>query len=301
MEIKPAMVAIAAFVVITVVAAVLMPVLNDATETERTFTNEGIFNMGIFEPSDTYVMTVDVATGAITVNGDAIPSMSVTSSGYSILSSENLLLRFGSSGSGYYLNIIGVDSGGTSITGSGSCTATVSGSTIVVDFKTAGGSDVTKTFNFTQLYSIVKDESDAVMKYSTSSVFIKGDSEVYATGLTNVSNWANAFHFEGTYDDGITISSPNLTTATFDNITWNIEPVAGYDDLYKLTSIEFDITDSGTTVHATYSYFGVPSEVTADKSVQLTSNESAMLMVIPALLIVAIIIGVLAVAMRGRE
>ena len=108
------------------------------------------------------------------------------------------------------------------------------------------------------------------------------------------------FHFEGTYDDGITITSAN-TDATYSNITWNITPMDGYVDLYKLTSIEFDITYNDTVTHATYSYFAVPTEVTAELAVHPDAATLSMLSVIPIVVMIGIVLAVVGVAIVGRN
>lgn len=303
MDMKIVGITVAILVSITVLAGVLMPVLDDATATTDTFTNEGVFNYGIFKPTDTYTFTYDNSTGAMTVNGESVtvPGVTLTNyNSYSVLASDDWLFRFGSNANGYYMQMIGKDKVGSTLLTGGTCSASITNGDLVLTLTDSENNTTTKTLGFTEFYSIVPNEDVAVMKISNQAVYIKGDSPLYGSGLTTVSAWNNAFHFEGTYDDGITISSPNLSTATFDNITWNIEPVDGYIDLYKLTSIEFDITNSGTTVHATYSYFGVPSEVTAERSVHFTDNQNALLAVIPMLVIVAILIGVVALVIRSR-
>ena len=237
-------------------------------------------------------MTYDNSTGTITVNNEVvtpITGVDATHYGsYSVISSDDFLFRYGSNNSGYYMQVIGVDYNGSTVLSGGSFTATISGGYLVATF--AGDNPTIKTLSFTEFYGIVPSEDAAVMKASASAVYIKGDSELYASGLTTISAWQNAFHFEGTYDDGITISSPNVPGATYDNIKWNIEAVDGYVDLYKLTSIEFDITASDTTVHATYSYFAVPSEVTAELSEHLDAGSIAVLAALPVLMIAALVI-----------
>lgn len=282
-------------IAIICVATILVPTLSDATKTEETFTNEGLFNYGIFEPTDTYTLEYDATDGSIEVGGVAVtPITGISTTSYgsvSVISSDNVLLRYGSNQSGYYLQIIGIDSNNATVLAGGlTVTATISNSALSVTYAGSDNVSTTKTFTFTEMYAIVPTEDEAILKASTSEVYIKGDSPLYASGLTTVTAWNNMFHFEGTYDDGITITSPSLPGATYDNIKWNIEPVSGYIDLYKLTSVEFDIINNGTTVHATYSYFAVPTEVTAELSQHMTDAQNNIIMVIPVLMICAILI-----------
>lgn len=280
------------------------PIATDAMVTEKTFTNDGVFNYGIFTPDDEYKLeyledgTLEINDVPVTIPG---VEPGITSTRYSVLASENVIIRYGSSSTGYLTQIVGVDASDAGLSPAPkSITATISDGQIVMDFITGTDTENHKVFNFTELYSIVPETDVAVMKVATGTVYIKGDSEIYGTGLTTVTGWQNMFHIEGTYDDGITITSPNLTAATYSNITWNIETVAGYIDLYKLTSIEFDITYNDTTVHATYSYFGVPSKVTAELSNHLDPAEITLVSAIVLIGLVALI-AYAAYSIRGRE
>lgn len=286
--------------------ALLAPVIEDVSATEKTFVNEGLFNYGIFEPNDTYTLEFDSSDGSIEVNGTVvtpIPGISLTQyASYSVLSADNVILRYGSNNTGYYLQILGSDSGGNTVAAGGvTVSATISDDTISVTYVNSQDVSTTKTFNFTEMYAIVPTEDEAVLKASSSQVYIKGDSPLYAGGVTTVTAWSNVIHFEGNYDDGIVITSPSLPDATYSNIVWNIEEVEGYVDLYKLTSIEFDITNNDTTVHATYSYFAVPTEVTAEISQHLDAGEIAILAAIPLMAIAALVLLVVRYFVAGRD
>ena len=288
---------------IILAGSLLMPVLSDATTTEKTFTNSGAFNLGIFTPDDEYTMVYTASDGKITVNDVDVPAFDVVNKSFSIVSTDNFLARYGYASGNYFLQCIGKDSTNNYFADGGvTVTITISSGDLSVNWVKADTTSVTKTVSFTEMYAIVPSVDDAIMKASSDTVYIKGDSELYASGLTNVTAWNNMFHFEGTYDDGITISSPSLPSATYDNIKWNIEAVDGYVDLYKLTSIEFDIHNSDTTVHATYSYFGVPEKVTAELSQHLNTGEIALLNTLPILVIIGLVMaGVGAIFVRNRD
>ena len=287
---------------VLILAAALFPVIDQATTTEHTFTNEGYYDYGIFEPTDTYTLTVDVSTGAVTV-GDAavtIPS-AVYGPGCSLISSEDFLLRYGQNPSGYFLQAVGIDYNGSTVAQgfAGTVICTINNGNLIMSYDSSG-TPSSKTFSFDEMYAIVADTDEAVLKKMAESVYIKGDSPIYASGLTSVAGGLKMLHFEGNYTDGITISSPNLPDATYSNIEWNIEPVSGYVDLYKLTSIEFDVTNSGTTVHAVYSYFGVPEKVTAELAVHPSQDEIELLETIPILITVGLIMGIVGVIAARR-
>lgn len=301
---------ITALVSVIVLAAVLIPTINDATTTEDTFTNTGVFNYAVLDATDTYTFVFDhnVQDGTVTVNGDTVNVpvlVSGTAYSFSVVYDDDWLIRMSYSVNqgGYYCQIVGEDSGGNFVRYGGSIDATIENNLfkVAIDSDYDGTVDYTKTFNINTIYAIVADPDDAVLKVSNQSVYIKGDTELSMSGLTPIPNWYDIIHIEGSYDDGVTITSPSVPTATFSNIEWNIEPVTDHIDLYKLTSIEFDVTYSGTTVHATYSYFGVPSEVTAERSQHLSPAEIEILDILPVFIIIAVLIAAVAVVAFRRE
>ena len=287
---------------IILAGSLLMPVLSDATTTEKTFENEGVFNYGIFTPDDEYTLTYTQTTGELIVNDVVVPGFDTLNKAYSIVATDDYLARYGSTSGGYYLQNIGYEGANLFVDSGVTATITISDGDLSVTWVKADNTTVTKTVTFTEMYAIVPTTNNAIMKVAADQVYIKGDSELYASGLTTITLWTNMFHFEGTYNDGITITSPTFPTATYDNIEWNIEPVSGYVDLYKLTSIEFDITYNDTVTHATYSYFGVPEKVTAELSQHLNTGEIALLNALPVLVIIGLVLaGVGAIFVRNRD
>lgn len=286
---------------VLVLSAALFPVIDSATTTERTFTNSGPFNYGIITPDDTYTLEFSKTGDPITVNGEVVPAFDAMNKAYSIIACDNFVARYGVDASGPFMQCIGVDQNNVNFADGGdTATITVSEGKLLMNWTKSDNTTTTKTVLFDEMYAIMPTTDEAILKVSTEEVYITGDSELYASGVTSVSVWFNVFHFEGTYNDGITISSPNLPTATYSNITWNIEPVEGYVDLYKLTSIEFDITYNDTVKHATYSYFGVPSSVTAELAVHASDDEIEILETIPILIIVGLIMGIVGMIASRR-
>ena len=308
MEIKPAMVAIAAFVVITVIAAVLMPVLGDATETHRTFTNDEYYiTMDKLDSSSSHTITWTKDTQSkITVDGiDVTPTWNQVS----IVALPNNLVRSSNTPDGYFIGLIGEDV----TTGYGSptdksITVTISAGSLTFAGVTTNDNTYSKTITFTEGYVINPDntgEYGYITKTPTAKAYVNGDTEIFGIGYSTVGGtWQNVFSISGTIDDGITVSLISTSLGddpTISNEQTVYETVSGYKDLYQFEKETFTATYNGTDTPLTYSYVIVPAEVTAEKSIHLTDSENAILLVIPALLIVAIIIGVLAVAMRGRE
>ena len=281
------------------VGGLLIPTVEGITTTEKTFINPGVFNYGSFSEDGAYTMEYTKGDSSFTVNTEETELALSVNSSVSVVASDNVLVRYGRDNSGYFCQIVGMRNTGTEYyTTPDSFTLTLNDSLIDITF-TVGGSTNTLLFEYTDMYALVPSESEAVLKVATDAVYIKGDSPLYASGLTNITSWHNIIHFEGNYTDGIVITCPNLDDVTFDNVTWNIEAVAGYIDLYKLTSIEFDAEYEGDTTHAIYSYFAVPSEVTVELSQHLDATQIVLFGVVSLLGIIMLVV-VAANAIRNK-
>lgn len=292
MEIKPAMVAIAAFVVITVIAAVLMPILDDATTTQDTYTNEGLWRMEEFAND----MKWEYSSGTWYFNDvEQISGSTITSNtGSSAVLGTNWSIR----ANGWIR--------GETITGNSTNPITI----VANDTVTVQDGNSTPITVDNSGYG-VKNDGNYVMTAYNQSCYVLGDSTIYATGQSSVGTGRCVVHLEGSINDGITghvyaIKNDSYTDLTISNIVVDYEEVAGHKDLYKLNKVTADISmldgDSNTiSGSVTYSSYVVPYEVTAERSIHLTDSENTILLVIPALLIIAILIGILAVAFRMRE
>ena len=307
MEIKPAMVAIAAFIVVVVLGAVLMPVLDDATTTEDKFTNEGYFKVSTYDisSSDTLLIKWDhTAPNQMTVNGEVVALPTATDSvTYTVVgTSDNTLLRYQNNPSSTVMQAYGGANWSCSTTNGYDMTFSITGSTATITSTQNVNSPTTLTLTGTVYYANVT--GDYVMKKSNVSAYLNGDSDVYGIGTSVISGTGGKVtKLSGSIDDGFTGAVVYPTSGyTSGDVTATYSQVSDHLDLYSLEKCTWVVTDSNsveTTI--TYSYFIVPSEVTAERSVHLSANENAILLVIPALVIIAILIGILAVAFRMRE
>lgn len=302
MEMKPAMVAIAAFIVITVIAAVLMPVLGDATKTNDTLVNNGYYRMSELDLDETHTIswTYEAPT-TLTVDGTAVAldaALFPDGASKSVILTESYLVRLFGHGTYYTLELW---DGGyeASVSSASSETVTITFSSGSLVWTPGTGDAVTKSV--TDYLITVDPAGDMIMKGATDKAYMLPDSKLYAAGISTFATGTFGGLFITGNVEGVTITSP-LSGVTVNN---DVVIVATnnnkYVDLVDLEKITFSTTYSGTTVDQTYSYFVVPYEVTAEKAVRLSANENAILLVIPALLIIAILIGILAVAFRMRE
>ena len=288
---------VAAAISIIMLAAVLMPVLSDATTTHTTFTNKGYFDMTYTE-TDSIVMDWYYTDPTNIVVNDTIISLSEATQQTTILCGDLWLLRYDPAGGGgiaYYAS-------------AGSATgASVAGSTDLHVEAASGSVTVTpsagavRTNTYTYLFCIA-DDGEYVMKEKDSIAYVHEDSRIYGMGLTTILSQSVYLKFDGTIDDpNAEVFRYSADPVTVSNTVVNAVANDSYNDLYELSSLTITVTDGTNTGDLIYSYFIVPAEVTAEKAVHLTDGMNAVLNVIPILIIIAVLLGVVAVLILRRE
>lgn len=280
---------------IILAGSLLMPVISDATTTEKTFDNtaNALFQVEKLDDSSEYTFVWDHTDPThATVNGSTVTLKNATV----LCSTDSFLFRFGSdTASGSYIQSIGANIGmivSEKGTNEGDLTITASGGTFT--FETVkGGTTATKTLDFTEGYGIVA-EGSYVMKSPTQTAYMLKDSPIVAMGLTSLDGvWNNLFQITGTVEE-VTITQiiPTPATYTISDIVINSQANDKYIDLYSLDSITFVATQiaDNTKVHdCTYNFFIVPATVTAELSQHLSPGEIAIMNALPVLIIVALV------------
>ena len=290
--------------------ALLGPVVNDATKTEATFTNEGYFYMQKIsaEDTNTYTLTYeydpDAVTYSYTYNGDAIDTSNWPAQPLNVTlatDGETWLVRAG-------LNeYIGLQGFGTDINGGGHNTwktvATFEEGTITITYTNSSDVTSTKTGTYTDLWIYSPTPTDYVMKKADKAAYLLNDSEYLAMGVTSMSAWNTVIQITGTVEDftATIVYPPNLTT-TVTNKAIDSETVSGYNGLNSLDKLTFTINDGTTSVNATYSYFIVPAEVTSELTNHLTPGQISLMGAIPVMVIVALLMAAIgAIALRRAD
>lgn len=311
MEFRFAPFLISVVVGVVLAATVLMPIVSDATDTDRTFTNEGYYSMDKLDTTASLVIAWDATAPTQITVGDKTVDMSfvVADLGYTIVGSEEFAIRYSMTGGGDAL-IQGFGSeyfnqgNGTEIT------ITINGGTVAAHTNRSdieGGITITYTYSDSVYVINPYDtgEYSYVMKKTGTNAYVNGDSSVYFIGATYVeSTKVVATYGEGTIDDGITLETIGLRNVT--NVSYS-DPVAtyaavnGYNDLYALDKYDFIITYDGNTYDATYSYFIVPATVTAEKSQHMSAAEISLISIIPILVLAGVVVGIAAVIGRRAE
>ena len=303
MDNKIVMISIAAVIGIIVLGGVLMPILDDATATTDTFTNDGYARMSETDEETVITWTPSVDRTIINVNGEPY-SLSVFpktfNTSYSIAFADDFILRVYMDGVGPS-NIQIWQSGyrnGASSSSSYTATFTISSSTL--SYNSGAPDATTSTYTHSGGYFCVDPNGDYIMKPQGSAAYVLEDSSViYAGGISGFGNSVLAgLYFEGTVGDYT--FTPMLSGVTVDNVQTDYTDVSGYVGLISLLKITFDTTYNSDVVSQTYSYFLVPYEVVAERSVHFTDGQIAIFSVMPLMIIVAILLGVVALVIRSR-
>lgn len=287
---------------IILAGSLLMPVISDATTTEKTFENEGYFFMDKISSTDEDTHTITWAASTpniIVVDGT---NMDIASFGLpsgfasvTIFATETDIIRLGANNDGTSLNWVQVR-GSTWYYSSSttSFTATIAGGDL-----TAVLDGTTRATTYTDAYLIDKDENGAyVMKKSDEKAFMLADSEFYNIGVTNITSGFIILKVEGNIESAtvtpLTISPETFSTPTISDEEIVKNTVNGYKDLYQFDKLTFTASyNDGTndkTIDCVYSYVIVPASVTAELTNHLNPGEIAIMNALPVLIIAALVV-----------
>ena len=263
----------------------LWPVVADATATNETFTNGGYYRMAEIGDDAITIEWDHTTPKQITVNDEVVDLTKVpTNKVVTIAVTDETIIRYAPvtsntliqvySSSGYY---------GAGVNDGTDMEITIDNGTLTAD----NGSGTTVTKTITSGY-YASNNGKWIMKTDGETAFIhKDDSVVVLAGNTNVGNVTIGIYANGTINDGLSFETfpvdGNAHVVTYGDVTFNYTDVTGYIDLVKLSNCQFDITCDDTTATATYSYFLVPYEVTAEKSWHLDTTQIALVAAIGTL------------------
>lgn len=282
---------------IILAGSVLMPVLNDATETERTFLNKGYYEMTYTEADDVSLTWDSADPHKVTVN-DAVIDLPATADlpgPINIICGDDWFIRYTGAGLQFY------PSTGSSVNAGNGVDMTVTASEGTVTITTNADPAVTKTAYYTFLY-VVSENGAYVMKNTNDVAYVHEDSEIYGIGRSTVTGGYVKIKITGSISNGFTATEVGSSAFTIGDITVNYTTDSAYIDLYKLSSLQFTVTDSDNNANdLTYSYFIVPASVTSELSNHLTPGQIALIGAIPVLVIVALLVVAVGVVARRND
>ena len=271
---------------IILAGSLLMPVISDATTTEKTFLNKGYYEMTYTEADDVSMTWDSTDPHKVTVNDVVIdlPATADLPGPINIICGDDWFIRYTGTGLQFY------PSTGSSVNAGSGVDMTVTASEGTVTITTNAEPAVTKTAYYTFLY-VVSENGAYVMKNTNEAAYVHKDSEIYGIGRSTVTGGYVKIKITGSIDDGFTASEVGSSAYTFGDITVNYTTESEYIDLYRLSSLQFAVTDSSeNTSNLTYSYFIVPASVTSELTNHLSNGEIAILNALPILIIVALVV-----------
>lgn len=276
---------LAVFVGVLLVGGVLLPVVDSATSTEKIFKNDGYYHMSKYE-TDTAI-TVEwnyTAPDKIVVNG---VSYSIPTGGpYSVVASD---VAIRSDGTTFCQVITEYQTSAAMVSESATLNVTFIDGTMTVTEFNNGESLTPYTKPYTSIY-VIDDSGPYVMKKSTESAYLTGDSEFFGCGITNIFGNNMMLNVSGSIDDGATVTQ--ITTAnqlTYSDIVVNSQSVDKYNGLYEISDIVFTASDGENTQEVTYSYFIVPYKVAVSVDPPITGASSTLLATLPIIALLALI------------
>lgn len=269
MDIKTISVAFVAIMVGAVAFGAMLPIFQDVTATEDTYTNTGLWRMGELTPGDTWARN---SSNTWTYNGETV--LTSENSASSVLVGDTWSIR----GNGivwastYYANNPDVS-------------ITVGDSNVTINVKTISGIDG---------YG-AKSDGDYIMTQYNVPSYVHGDSRIYASGTSLIDTYGFVCHIEGTINDGVTINcyavnnTTTLSNFVVSNVSINATKDTSHVDLYRLDSITFDVsadyTSGGETTPVSgpvsYSSYVVPYQVTAERVAQGGDGFNTIVNLIP--------------------
>lgn len=323
MEIKDLTAILVVAMVGCVLVAGFIPVVGESVASSTTFVNDGYYTMDAITEETVRIIEWEKSTpNILTIDGVSM-NMSWTdvTKSYTLIGSEEMVFRyerganntagvqlFSTTASASYLSF----HSNTSAETGDKVTITLESET--VSFVTNGTNPINKTVtNIGTDAFVINPTNDGdftvVMKKANIPAYVLNDSIIRFIGVSVISGPNGiALYGIGTIDDGIDISTI-YTSNTTTNVSYS-EPVAtvtevnGYNDLYSLDKYTFTIsyTDNGTpkTFDATYSYFLVPAEVVAEKTLHADDNTASIVSMIPFILIMGIVLMFVGVVLVRR-
>lgn len=292
--------AITAAIVVIVIGSVLAPVISDATKTEDVYTNEGYFYLDRFTDEFSFKWDYD-NPNVFTINDKNVNFTNTSGLDMSVVLGDTFLIRYYGDRCAFFFEPYW----GSSVEANAinkTLDVTLSNGTLTG----TNGLDTQSASSVTELYSIT-DNGPYIMKKTNESVYLKEDSQIFATGITEDPN-AGAYliwHMDGTPADETGFHWPDefISTITVSDEAINITESATISGLYELSTITFkaeESSETGANIDITASYFVVPAKVAMSVSNPLGSGTIAILTAIPTLVIIALLVAAISIYNRSK-
>lgn len=291
-------------IAVIVCAVVLIPVVQESTQTHDTFTNNGFYTMDKVDDTSSHVITWDLNTPRKIVIDDTEFALSMPSGSYTLYGSEDVIFRLTIASWRVYLQVLSQSFYENRISQDASPTngiveISINDGTVTYTYSV---DSTEKTFDVSDDSFVINPvgTGEYTMKNSSESAYVLDDSFVILAGSTGTTA-SNTFAIfsTGSLENGMSVVSnvylgSDFTTAEYTEPQPTYQVVDGYISLNLLDKYEFTATfddglESESTENVTYSYFIVPTSVSAEKSVHADQTTIQLLNVIPLLVIIGIV------------
>ena len=282
------------------IGALLGPVINDVSETQGTYTNNGYYTMKRITADDTdeYTLTWVRSTDVFTLNGEVVDigdhSQYSDSLGVSVAMTDVSVSR--------YVSGLRVQTWISNIGGSFGYSATTmtinfNNGTMTVTADEGLESEANRSTTYEYAY-FISNTGDYEMKAKDKTAAVKADSELYAVGVTYINNSTapstpilSVLKMTGDASEVEFSAIYGLSgTITFDDIEIHKTANSKFVGVYDLEKVTATATYDDAETSLTYSYFIVPKEITAEYTQHLDAGEIALLAVLPLIAITALLL-----------
>ena len=280
-------------IAIIVCAVVLIPVVQESSQTHDTYINDGYTRMAEHSDETVITWTPSVDRTVIKINGEDY-SLSVFpktwNTSYSIAFADDFILRVYMDGVGPQSIQIWQSGYRVGATSTSTYTTTFTISSTTLSYNSGAPDATTSTFTHNNDYFVMDKDGDMIMKKKdTPSYLLEDSSIIYAGGVSYIdSSIVSGLYFEGTVND-VTVTPMAGSAVTVGDSTATYTTITDHIGLILLSAIQFDTTYNDYVVHQTYNYFLVPYEVTAEKAIHADATTIQLINVIPILVVISIV------------
>ena len=295
--------AVLAAVGVLVFASLLIPVVNEATATTDTFTNDGYFKLTKYPETEKITIDWDYETPKIVTINDVNYDFSSYTVPLTFAFTENVGVRIFWNQSGVQV-MRDIGTMAADVAESETLNVIFENGTVTATLSKVGADDVINTTTYDTPIYCISNTGDYVMKKSNELAYMLNDTEFIGLGITSITGGgAKSLLVKGTIEDGATVT--NITTSgtavTFTDPIIASNTVGGYVNLNQLDKITFKGQVAGNPdTNITYSYFVVPEIVTAEKAIHADDSTRDVLAILPLILIVGLVMGLVGYAVYSR-
>lgn len=275
------------------VGGLLIPSIEAMTATEKTLTNEGYVRYTSINADDEEEIVIQwdyTNPKYLTINDKSLDISQYKEMWASIVFGEQWTLRYNYTTTNTQLQYFGQTNTDFVYAYESSelnLTATLNSGTITVTNGT-----ITKTATYTTAYYPDEAGSMIMKKSDGTSYLLKDSSIVIANGMTYSNPYTIGVFFDGSIGAGLNFELfRNLDDFAVSNVATHYTDSAKYEGVIELSNVTFDLTPGeNPAIAATYSYFLVPYQITAELSQHMDATQIAMFGVISILGIVALVV-----------